>query len=377
MRMIPPIALLAVLVLAAARNEGAGEKSDFTAIKYASKRRGGESVLSLGKAYLKKYPSGRNRDAVLLMMAQNEKSPERALGHCDRILKGAGATPAREKAALLSSEILFILSRWEDLDRETGRWIKGFSTPAVRERLLLYNAISSALKGDIQGADRSIRSLMKRNHDYEILAVSGLIMSHIIRINSGYSGKYINAQSELLMSYAQSEYAPAILMNVGIYFEQKGDYNRAYSAYRDLAGKYPRSPESIEARKKIARLAAKKPRLIRQYLPTQKIVNGAGDLDISPEYDIDDSGKEETYYAVSVGPFPTSREMQEVRRLVIEDHPSVISIRRKSGYTLYIGKEKSSEKALGVKVRLAEEFGINGQIVRVTENNRRKYIYGD
>ena len=52
-------------------------------------------------------------------------------------------------------------------------------------------------------------------------------------------------------------------------------------------------------------------------------------------------------------------------------------VRLKNGYALYVGKRPDEEAAMKLKMRLAEEYGINGRIVRISGDGQRSYIYGE
>jgi hypothetical protein len=52
-------------------------------------------------------------------------------------------------------------------------------------------------------------------------------------------------------------------------------------------------------------------------------------------------------------------------------------IKVQGSYLVYAGAAKNPRKALEIKIRLAEEFGLNGRVVRIVSDTDRTYIYGD
>jgi hypothetical protein len=49
----------------------------------------------------------------------------------------------------------------------------------------------------------------------------------------------------------------------------------------------------------------------------------------------------------------------------------------KNGYAVYVGRCPDEDSVLKVKIRLAEEYGINARIVRISIDEKNSYIYGD
>ena len=77
-----------------------------------------------------------------------------------------------------------------------------------------------------------------------------------------------------------------------------------------------------------------------------------------------------------MGPLASSRKAAELKGL-LKDFDFIKTVKLKNGYALYVGRGPDEESALKLKIRLAEEYGINGRIVRISGDGERSYIYGE
>ncbi|HNX59693.1 MAG TPA: SPOR domain-containing protein [Spirochaetota bacterium] len=97
---------------------------------------------------------------------------------------------------------------------------------------------------------------------------------------------------------------------------------------------------------------------------------------MSPDREIPDD-RNDLAYSVLVGPFSSEKEARILKKEMTEDFDGVVIVKKGKGFLVFIGNEPSAEMAVSLKVRLAEEFGLNGKIVQRRNDNGREYIYGD
>ena len=72
----------------------------------------------------------------------------------------------------------------------------------------------------------------------------------------------------------------------------------------------------------------------------------------------------------------SSRKAAELKGL-LKEFDFLRTVKLRDGFALYVGRGPDEESALKLKVRLAEEYGINGRIVRISGDGDRSYIYGE
>ena len=221
--------------------------------------------------------------------------------------------------------------------------------------------------------------------EIECRAITGGVQSHAARIllayitrqKSGNSRDYIYALREAAMQYPKNGIHPSVLYLLGKFYESQGDWDRAYSAYRDIIDRYPRSPEAEFSSRRAEFLSDKKPKR-RQYLPDESTVGRTEQIDIQPETDADEGGDgpDISRYALSIGPLASLNDARGIKKTVGEFGP-VKTARTRDGYIIYLGSFAGSDEALGTRIRLAEEYGINARIVRISHDDTRQYIHGE
>jgi hypothetical protein len=139
---------------------------------------------------------------------------------------------------------------------------------------------------------------------------------------------------------------------------------------------FPKSPESelsgIQL-EKIRGYNSKK----TAYIPDKRSIRETDRIDIRPELDIDEreNNKTEIQYSISLGPFLKINNARKIRDLIKKDFPPVEIARLRNGYGVYAGKFMNIDSAVSTRIRLAEEFGINGNIVKIVRDGEKLYIY--
>jgi hypothetical protein len=193
----------------------------------------------------------------------------------------------------------------------------------------------------------------------------------------GFSRGYITFLHEYIINYKDSKKIPAAIFMLGNYYEAMKDYNKAFSAYSDITLQYPKSLESVYASQRLEILEKFNP-LKSEYLPAEDVINHTDEIDIQPETDIDSAENAEgsIIYSISIGPLNSLEGAENVRKLLSKDFDpiKIVEVSR-NNFMLYAGKYSTIDSAVSMRTRLAEEFEINGLIVKMIKNAERIYIF--
>ncbi len=330
------------------------------------------------KKFFRKYPKSKYIPEIRLMLAENEQDPNRAIQMYRVLVDNYRYYVKRDYAQYQLCEILYLTSKWSALRKESLKAVKLFKKSDYLIHFEFFLAKANIFLDRLYEARKICQQITRTNHDYHNLSRAILLISHIDKNTSGYSKKYIKDLREIVVGFRDSDITPAAIYLLGQYYEKKRDYDRSYSAYVDLIKKFPRSPESAYARRRIGRLEKNNPRLIN-YIPDDKTIENIDMIDIHPEIDIDNGEglQKGVLYAISLGPFYNLKSTEEIAQLIKDDFKPISIVRLRRNFVIYVGRFKKSESALSVKIRLAEEFGLNGNIVRIRKNYNKQYLYGE
>ena len=325
-------------------------------------------------AFIKKFPQSKLIPDVRLLAAEREKDIDLALEKYRVTVKYYPCYSRGDYAQYRICQILDLKSRWKELEAETSRAIKLFPSGKYAMEFRFMRASSLLMFEDFKACREECISITEKSHDFEILSRATCLMAEAERKTSGNSKSYISVLRTLVMGFRESRLFPSILYSLGYYYQQKKEYNRAYSAYSDIIKEYPDSPEADLAIAQIESMKKKEPVYV-QYLPDSSTIDQADTIDIQPEIEAENRcGR--IWYSVSIGPFTKRRDAEKIIRL-LEGYDNSEVIKTGAGYTLFIGRFADTDGALATRIRLAEEFGINGNIVRFSENKSKSYIYRD
>jgi len=367
--------ILILCALIAASPLQAADDDDFfkRIVKEQTHDRSGVSPLCA--EFLKKYPRSGHVPSVRLIQADAESNPAAALALFRSIVRWYPRFDKRDYAQLRICEIHHLQADWNALKIDSQYGMETFprSVYLADFRFFYIAAALKMYRYDIAGD--TARALTEGTHRYETLAKTLLIQASLNRKQDGYSRGYIYTLRELLLGYKDSAVHPSILFLLGDFYDHTGDAGRALTAYEDLEKLYPRSPEAELARVRLKEL--KDSGTVRvPYYPDEKTIAGTDSIDISPDMAVQENEDGAAFFAVSIGPFQSVSQTSEIKKLLKGFEP-VSTVRLREGFIHYVGKSPTLEKALGVKIRLAEELGINGNIVRVSGKNGSLYIYGE
>ncbi len=369
--------LAAGLVATTAPGEGSiTEKGLFEEIRrHASKRSHGELHKS-ARRFFKTYPKSALVPDVRLYLAETETDPERAIALYRVLVDKYRYYRNRDYALLKICHIHHLLSRYEDLLKEAYRGLKLFPDSRYRFEFALLHVTAGYKTGRYGAAEEECLDLVENERSHGRISRSLLLLTFLQKKTTGYSRRYIYNLRELAIGFKKSDIHQSILYLLGEFYEERKDYNRAWSAYSDLTRQYPGSPESAIARTRLRYLARFKPRRA-PYVPDKKLVRNAETIDIHPEREIIEDGRDSPVtHALSIGPFETLSRAKTIKNLVREyGSPRLVLMNR--GYVVYVGFYPDLDRAFETRVRLAEEHGINGRIVRIVGDKSKRYIYED
>ncbi len=370
--------VFAACILPFTRPAPASESSGYTRIIKLFKTGKKAELREEARGFFRKHPESKNIPDIRLMLAEIEENPEKAGALYRVLLEKYRYYPRRDYAHLRICEILYLRSRWEEVVTESREAEKLFPKSAHLTELRLLRAASLMHLNRYEEARDTCLETVRTDHNYHNLAAANLMLAHIENLITGNSRTYLGRLNELIMGFEKSESAPTALYLLGKYYEQKGEYNRAYSAFADVMKKYPRSPEASFSGRRIESLKQHNPTRTT-YLPDREYINRLDSIDIKPEIKIGEGTPENNgaVYSVSLGPFENRRHALAVGKLIEKDFSPLELIQVAGAYRLFVGRAADQERALTIKVRLAEEFGINGSIVRVTGDREKIFIYGE
>ncbi len=336
-----------------------------------------ESLRALAAEFYRAHPKSDAVADVRLFAADVEEVPDEAIRQYRVLLDKYRYFKKRDYAALRICETLYLCARWEELAAESAKSEAAFLKSMYLSRYTLYRAKALVHLGRYDEARAVCRRATETNRNYSELADALLLLAYVERKSTGYSRAYLYSLRELITGFPDAPAAPAALYLLGRFYENRADYGRAYSAYADLMKRYPRAVESGLAVGRMQEVKAHTPSPL-PYLPEEAVIRGAEALDIRPEMEtgqIDDDT--DIVYAIALGPFHSGAEAERIRKIISGEFTPIQAVSVAGRHMIYVGRARDTDSAISLKIRLAEEFAMNGNIVRIRKDENRRYIYGD
>lgn len=363
-----------VLTVAHVRSEEDPSEISFKSLEKSFSAKNSEAFEKEGNLFLKKFPGSSRVPDVRLMLADKENDTDLAMEKYRAVFRNYGRFKKRDYALYKICQILDLKSKWKELRNESSQGIKLFHSGIYLNEFRFMHITALIMLEDYAGAKNECIKITDTSHDFDVLAKAIYLLAETEHKTGGNSKAYIYNLKELAAGFKKSEIYPSILFRLAGFYEEKKDYDRAYSAYSDITELFPGSPEAAISLQKIGNLKKLNPKKIR-YMPDNALVNDTEELAISPEYEIKKE-KNEIYYAVAIGPYTKLKDTAGITKF-LKNYDTVRKVKTPYGYMIYIGKYDDTESALGTRIRLAEEYGINGSIVRFSEHEKKSYIYED
>ncbi len=352
----------------------ASESEDLKEIQTNADRWGRRELEKKLSGFLSAYPKSRHRAEVMFIGAEREEDPTEALERHREILKKYPDFSRSARVRRNICRILGLQGDWKELHQEAEEGVRIYS-PGKAAVFFHFHLIYAAMRmGDLDQAVAYCDRLMEDDHSYLTMARVLLIRSYISRRMTGFSRDYAYRLREIIIGFERAHIEQSTLLLLGDFYMAVREYNRAYSSFLDLVKRYPRSPEARVARERINKLRPHKPEYVK-YIPEREGLDRYDTINIQPEMEIDENkGKEQ--YAVSIGPLLSLKSARDIANTARKfGNTRIVQVRR--GYLVITGSNRDREKALRIRVRLAEEFGINGHLIRLDRQDGRQYIYGD
>jgi len=324
--------------------------------------------------FLKKFPGSIHVPEVNLLLADKESDTDLAVEKYRSVIKNYSRFKRREYALYKICQVLDLKSKWKELLAESDSGIKLFPNGVYSNYFRFMHITASLMLEDYNTARNESVKLTEHTHDFETLSMALFLLAETEKKVRGNSKSYILDLKELATGFGKSEIYPSVILRLAVFYDEKKDYDRAYSAYSDIVELYPDSPEADLSIQNIGRL--KKLNLKKvSYIPDNLIVKNTDDLDLSPENEVNHE-IDENYYSVAIGPYTKSKDTDGMIR-ILKNYDSVNKVKTAYGYMIYLGRYGNTESALETRIRLAEEYGINGNIVKVSAHDKKSYIYED
>lgn len=356
-----------------------GQESDtalFARIKSHSEAGESKKVMTLGNEFHKKYPSSPRRGEVYFVMAENTSSPDLSLKYfrsASSLLKGSRALDAR----LHVCRILHLASRWKELEEEARSALPFAGDEPRKADFMLHLARAYISEEEYEKAADLCEKTIKISDRPAHVLLSLLMLSHAERKMTGYSRGYFSILRDIISGFQQSENACAALYLLGRAHHERGDYDRAYSAYREVISRFPRSPEASFASAKIAALESHNPKTVA-FLPDETFLKSLDKIDLGAHAPAEeDHIPKKSYYAIMLGPVDEKSDAMKIARTIKGEFAPVKIVHSAGRYAVYAGRLRDTKSASTMKIRLAEEMGYNGKIVRLRLDENKTYIYGE
>ena len=324
--------------------------------------------------FLKKFPDSIRVPDVHLLIADKESDIDLALGKYRLVIKNYRNFSGREYALYRVCQILDLKSKWKELKIESAEGIRLFPSGEHLSEFRFMHITALIMLEDYNSAKDEAIKITEHTHDFETLSRAIYLLAEAEKKIGGNSRSYIFNLRELAVGFKESSIYPSIIFKLAMFYDEKKDFNRAYSAYSDICEIFPDSPEADMSILRIEKLKQLSPKKV-SYMPDTLTVKNTDELDLSPEYEVKNK-IEENYYSVAIGPYTRLNDTTGVIKL-LKYYDDIRKVKTAYGYMIYLGKYSNTENALETRVRLAEEYGINGNIVRFSVHEKKSYIYED
>ncbi len=374
-KLFKPCGLLLLVILFCAPLYSADTaEAEFNVLRKSFNSKDKDSFDKDGMQFLKKFPGSSRVPYVRLLLADKESDIDLALGKYRMVIKNYNNFPGREYALYRICQILDLKSKWKELKIESAEGIRLFSSGEYLSEFRFMHITALIMLEDYNSAKDEAIKITEHTHDFETLSRAIYLLAESEKKISGNSRSYIYNLRELAVGFKNSSIYPSIIFKLAMFYDEKKEFNKAYSAYSDIAELFPDSPEADMAIQRIEKLKPLSPKKV-SYMPDTLTVKNTDELDLSPEYEVKKK-TEENYYSVAIGPYTRLNDTTGVIKL-LKYYDDIRKVKTAYGYMIYLGRYSDSENALETRVRLAEEYGINGNIVRFSVHEKKSYIYED
>jgi tetratricopeptide (TPR) repeat protein len=349
-------------------------EAEFKSLQKLSASKNKEAFDKESILFLKKYPGSSRVPDVRLLIADNENDIDLALNKYRIVIKNYSRFAGREQALFRICQILDLKSKWKELKIESSEGIRLFPAGEYINDFRFMHITALIMLEDYSSAKNEAIKITEHTHDFETLSKAIFLLAEVEKKTSGNSRSYIYNLRELAVGFRDSSIYPSIIFKLAQFYDERKEFGKAYSAYSDISELFPDSPEADMAIQRIEKLKPLNPKKTA-YMPDAYTVKNTDEIDLSPEYEVSNK-KDENYYSVAIGPYTRLNDSAGVIKL-LKFYDDIRQVKTAYGYMVYLGRHSDADSALDMRVRLAEEYGINGNIVRFSIHEKKSYIYED
>ncbi len=355
----------------------ASQQDDYARIISAYENNDFVTVDTLCNSFIASYPRSNLLPDVMLLQAEIEPDPQKAVVSLKKILSQYPNFKQADYCRYKICETLYFTSKWDELEDESSQAI---SIHGARSRYYPDFVFFS-----------SKAHFYTHNFDESLYAAGSLIRDYKrfsrypeVRLQTIYASQKV--------SYDASDYALSLkksyfelkgtgsdisaLYLLGRHYEYTHKYDYSFSLYSDIIQKYPRSPEALLSKKRIEIIRSQNPKYIQNVLEQIKTEPDSIVSSLSPTRDVEERNMR-NYYALTIGPLYNLQEAEKLAGELRRTFTNVHIVRKYRNFVIYVGRESSSSDTMGLKIRLAEEYAINANIVYVTNHNGLNFVHGE
>jgi tetratricopeptide (TPR) repeat protein len=325
--------------------------------------------------YFKRFPKGSLVPDVKILLAENEESTFKAKTMYRDIIKIYPKYARCDYALFRICEIEYLRSDWKSLLDDSNEGLSYYKGSVFTADFIFFDALSLYNKRQYKEAQTLLQNIITDFPNYQRIDDVKIILSYL----DGKGADSLKYQRSLYSSYISLKgqgYISTIYL-LGRQYEFSQEFAKAASAYNDIIKNYPRSPEADLAKKRLSAIAPADTIKPVDYKPDMRN-NEKPVLNLKPETDIVDTGKKsESFYSVEIGPLYNLQNAKDIRSEIKKEFEIAYIMKKEREFTIMVGRYGDSEEALTVKIRLAEEMGINGNIIFHKKDKGIEFIYGD
>lgn len=331
----------------------------------------------VARTFIKKHPSSTLIPPVRVVLAELEHDPNNAISAFKSIQSKFKSFQKRDYCQFKICEILYFSARWQDLEREALTGIKEYKQSSHYYPDFLYFVSKAAFYQHDYTKAQDYSAQLIRNYKtsphYADQRIQFTYTSQKVAYDSdSYKTDLKNSYYELPGTGAEV----SSLYLLARHLEYNHQYDYSYSLYTDLVKKYPRSPEALLAAKRMEIIKKENPKYVADTLAKLKDEENSIVDSLSPTRDVEEV-KSENYYALSIGPFYNLKEAQEIKSQLGQSFTDIYVVRVYKKFVIYVSKSASQDEIMHEKIRLAEEFAINADIIYITESDGVKSVHGE
>lgn len=324
--------------------------------------------------FLKSYPKSRHAPSVELIRADNTENYQTAVKRYKQFISKNNNLKLNSYAQFRICSIYYLFASWKNLEYEANTGARLYKNTEYYNDFLFFKARTEFHKQNYKGAYSLCSRIVRIENKFYFYPEAKILFDYLKQKVNPQSDKY---NEDLIFNYNHFKDTGldiSALFLLGRHFEYQRQHSNAYSAYSDIIKKYPKSPEARYSKERINQLIKYKPSYTSSYL--QYSPSNDPFPDLSPEIEYSNEQKK-NYYCIEIAPFYNLKNCEKISTQIRKSFTDVFIVRKKRFFSVYVGKIPNSETALNWKIRLAEEFGLNGNIIYVSNEGNLQYYYGD